>query len=235
MATINDPNTAGNVAYVGPVGTAAGDQPLHVSVRPDPVGALGHYIAHVFTGNIGAGAGALSELVQLRYTSTNNVIVYDVVLEHFRSLGTAFVAGNFLFDVIKSTAWTADGTGGVTQVPILFRTGFAVPTATVRVATTAALGAGTKTLALQPFRAIRGIVSTAINAHMLGLISAAANITVGYPIPSYGIPMLPDPTLPGAYPVHLGNNEGLSIRATVPGTGVWEAAFTIRFAETTGY
>lgn len=208
---------------------------LHVIVKPDDAGALGHYVGHLFTGNIAAGAAALSELVQLRYTGTNLVIVHDVILEHFRSLGTAFAAGDFLFSATRATGWTADGTGGATQVPEKLRTSFAAPTATLRIATTAALGAGTKTLATQPLRAIRGIVSTGVNAMQLGLISASANITVGYPATPNGISLVPDAELPGSYPIILAQNEGLSIRATVPGTGVWEAAFTIRLAEVTAF
>jgi hypothetical protein len=234
MAVINDPNTAANIARVGPVDTAAGDASQHANLRPDDYGSLGHYRAHVFTGNIAAGAGALSELVQLRYTGTAKVVLYSVILEHFRSLGTAFAAGNFLFDVIKSTAWTVDGTGGGTQTPEKLRTSMAAPTATVRVATTAALGAGTKTLATNAYRAVRGIVSTGINAMQLGSIAAAANITVGYPgcvplVPAFG------DTPTGAHPIVLAQNEGISCRATVPGTGVWEAAFTLLFSEVPNY
>ena len=232
MAVINDPSTAANITQVGPVDTSVNEFAAHVSVRPDGAGALGHYMAHVFTGNIAAGAGALSELLQLRYTGTKVVVVYDVTLEHFRSLGTAFAAGNFLFDLIKATAWTVDGTGGGTQVPEKLRTSMAVPTATVRIATTAALGAGTKTLNTNPYRAIRGIASTAVNAFMIGPISAAANVTVGYP---GSIPLVLDSNTPNAYPMVLVQNEGLVARATVPGTGVWEAAFTIRFAEVNAY
>jgi hypothetical protein len=234
VAVINDPNTAANIARVGPVDTSAGDSSQHANIRPDDYGALGHYRVHVFTGNIAAGAGALSELVQLRYTGSNKVVIYSVILEHFRSLGTAFAAGNFLFDVIKSTGWSVDGTGGGTQVPEKLRTSMAAPTATVRVATTAALGAGTKTLATNPYRAIRGIASTAINAMQLGLIAAAANISVGYPGAVPLVPALGDiPT--GGHPIVLAQNEGISCRATVPGTGVWEAAFTILFSEVPNY
>lgn len=234
MAVINDPNTAGNIVRVGPVDTSAGDNSQHINQRPDDYGALGHYRAHLFTGNIAAGAGALSELVQIRYTGTTKVVIYSIVLEHFRSLGTAFAAGNFLFDVIKSTGWSVDGTGGATQVPEKLRTSMATPTTTFRVATTAALGAGTKTLATQPYRAIRGIASVAINGMQLGSISATANITVGYP---GAVPMVPafGDTPVGAHPIVLVQNEGLSVRATVPGTGVWEAAFTVLYSEVPNY
>lgn len=230
MAVQNDPNTAANVARVGDVDTSTGDVGAHVSVRPDPCAALGHYIVHCFTGNMAAAAGALSELVQIRYTGAKKLIIYDILVEHFRSLGTAFAAGNYLFDYIRATGWSVDGTGGALVVPEKVRTSMGAPTTTVRVATTAPLGAGTKTLSTAALRAIRGIVSTGINAHMLGSISAAANITVGMPGPT----LLTHPSAT-AYPLVLAQNEGAVIRATVPGTGVWEAAFTVRLAEVENY
>jgi hypothetical protein len=209
---------------------------LHVIVKPDDVGALGQYVFHGVTGSVAAGAGALSEVVQLRYTGGNAVLVYEVVLESFVAT-TAFAAGSYLFDVIKSINFTVDGTGGGTQVPEKLRTSFSAPTATVRIATTAALGAGTKTLATQPFRAIRGNATTGVavtgGETELGPMTSAA-ISVGYPgaVPLYPSPAVPDQN---AHPIHLIANEGLSIRATVPATGVWIASFTIRFAEVTAY
>ena len=185
MAVINDPNVAANVARAGPVDTSGGDFSVHVSTRPDDYGTLGHYSAHGLTGSIAAGAAALSEIAQLRYTGANKVIVYAVVLEHFRAT-TAFVAGTFLFDLNRSTSWTVDGSGGGTQTPEKLRTSMAAPTATFRIATTAALGAGTKTLSTQPLRGIRGNVSTGVavagGETELGSMTSAA-ISVGYPGP----------------------------------------------------
>lgn len=233
MAVIQDPNNTANIARVGAVDTSADAPAQHTDVRPICAGSLGHFVTHAFTGNIAAGAAGLSELLQLRYTGTNKMVITDVWLEHFRSLGTAFAAGNFLFDCIKATAWTVDGTGGANQTPEKLRESMAAPTHTIRIATTAALGAGTKTLKTQPYRAIRGIVSTAINGMQLGSIAAAANVTVGYPLS--GVPLLAPSTLPNPFPVVLAINEGLVIRATVPGTGVWEASFTIRAVEVENY
>ncbi len=209
---------------------------LHVITKPDDVGALGQYMFHGVTGSVAAGAGPLSEIVQLRYTGTNVVAIYDVVLESFVAT-TAFAAGSYLFDVIRAINWTVDGTGGGTQVPEKIRTSFAAPTATVRISTTAALGAGTKTLATQPLRAVRGNTSTGVavagGETELGPMTSAA-ISVGYPgaIPLYPSPAAPDTII---YPIICAQNEGVVVRATVPATGVWVASFTIRFSELTAY
>lgn len=224
--------TSGSVADVG----AIAQKGLHVIVKPDDVGALGQYMFHGVTGSVAAGAGALSEILQFRYTGTNLALIYDVVLESFVAT-TAFAAGSYLFDVIRAISWTVDGTGGGTQVPEKIRTSFAVPTATVRIATTAALGAGTKTLATQPLRAIRGNTSTGVavagGETELGAMTSAA-ISVGYPGPAalYPSPFVPDQI---AYPITCAQNEGIVVRATVPATGVWIASFTIRFSEVTAY
>jgi hypothetical protein len=221
-----------NVAEVG----AGAQKALHVTGKPDDVGALGQYMAHGVTGSVGAGAGALSEIVQLRYPGANLALVYSVVLESFVAT-TAFAAGSYLFDVIRAAPWGTDGTGGATQVPEKLRTSFAAPTATFRIATTAALGAGTKTLATQPLRAIRGNTSTGVavagGETEVGVMSSA-QISVGYPGPValYPSPFAPDQVV---YPITLANNEGVVVRATVPATGVWIASFTIRFAEVTAY
>lgn len=222
-------------ASIAEVGAGA-QKGLHVITKPDDVGSLGHYMFHGVTGSVAAGAGALSEIVQFRYTGSNLCLIYNTVLESFVAT-TAFAAGAFLFDVVKATAWTVDGTGGGTQVPEKVRTSHAAPTVTARIATTGALGAGTKTLATQPVRAIRGNTSTGVavagGETELGAMTSAA-ISVGYPGP---VALYPSPFVPdqNSYPIVLAQNEGLVIRATVPATGVWIASFTARMAEVTAY
>lgn len=230
------------IAIVGNGGTIAGvgaeaQRGIHVITKPDDVGNLGHYMFHGVTGSIAAGAGSLAEFVQIRYTGSNLCLVYDIILESFVAT-TAFAAGSYLFDVIKSVSWTVDGTGGTAQTPEKVRTSHAAPTVTTRIASsTAALGAGTKTLATNPLRAIRGNTTTGVavtgGETNLGPMASAA-ISVGYPGP---VALYPSPFVPDqqAYPIVLTQNEGVSVRATVPATGVWIASFTARMAEVTAY
>src|SRR5689334_1791962 len=133
---------------------------------PQPLGyadALGYYSAVLTTGTIGAGASALSELVQMRWVSTTAVCaIQEVRVLEFWNVATAWTAGRFLFDVCKSVAWTVDGTGGnavtVTSPQFKLRTNHAATQFSTgfRLATTAALGAGTKTLLTNPFGACYG-------------------------------------------------------------------------------
>jgi len=224
--------TSGALAEVG----AASQKGMHVILKPDDVGSLGQYMISCVTGSMAAGLAAASEILQLRYTGANLLLIYDVVLESFVAT-TAFVAGTWAFDVIRATAWTVDGTGGATQVPEKLRTSFAAPTATARIATTAALGAGTKTLATVSLRVIRGNTSTGVavagGETQVG-VQSSAQISVGYPgaVPIYPSPAVPDQN---AYPIVCAQNEGIAIRASVPGTGVWVASFTARVAEVTAY
>jgi len=236
MAVINDPNTAANVAKVGPVDTASGDQPLHVDVRPPGMGSLGQYIAFGETGSIAAGALTNGELFQLRYTGTNIVIVHSVMLEYV-VVTTAFVAGEMSYNVIKATGWTVDGTGGALQTPEKLRTSFAAPTATFRVPTTAALGAGTKTLATNPLRKVRGQPLTGV-AVAGGDPILAPGTTAGVPAGIFsGIPLYPSPAAPDqvVYPIHLVQNEGIVVRITQPGREVAIHGVTIRFSEVSAY
>lgn len=238
MATINDPTTAANIAMVGPVNTSAGDQPLHVEVRPSAMGSLGQYMAFGQTGSIGAGALADpgGELFQLRYTGANTCLVHSVTMEYV-AVTTAFVVGEFSYSVTKATSWSIDGTGGALQTPEKLRTSMAAPTTTFRVPTTAALGAGTKTLATNYIRKIRGnSLSGAAGAGgnpMLGYTTSAA-VTSGFNVP---LALYPGPYASdnAAHPIHLAANEGVVVRLIQPGTGVAIHGCTIRFSEVTAY
>jgi hypothetical protein len=95
----------------------------------------------------------------------------------------------------------------------------------VRIATTAALGAGTKTLDTQDI----GWIVT----HSSGGVSVAA--------PIIGSSYLPTPVLwtaeiaNGEHPVVLAQNEGVIVRATVPATGVWNLGMRIKWSEVTAF
>lgn len=238
MAVINDPTTGANIARVGAIDTAAGDVPLHVEVRPSPMGSLGQYMAFGQTGSIGAGALADpgGELFQLRYTGSNTVLVHSVTIE-FMAVTTAFVTGEIAYSVTKAVSWSIDGTGGALQTPEKLRTSMAAPTATFRVPTTAALGAGTKTLATNYIRKIRGNSLTgAAGAGGIPLLvpTTSAAVTSGFNVP---LALYPGPYASdnAAHPIHLIQNEGIVVRLIQPGTGVAIHGCTIRFSEVTAY
>lgn len=213
---------------------------LHVVSKPQDHGALGHYRAVLTTGTIGAGAGALSEVVQMRWVDATRVcVVFGVNVLEFYNVATAWTAGRFLFDVVRSTAWTVDGTGGgavavtdpqlqmrsATMGASLFSTGF-------RLATTAALGAGTKVLDTLPLGATYGRVDAVAVKHH---IPQSNVVTTASPAAGLGIELLSIDLATGEHPLVLAQNEGISIRATVPATGTWAAAFLVKWAELTAF
>ena len=213
---------------------------LHAIAKPQDYGSLGHYRAVLTTGTIAAGMAANGELVQMRWVDATRfcVITHVAVLE-FRNITTAFAAGVYQFNVTRSTAWSADGTGGgVVSVAdpqlqlraaamgaSLFSTGF-------RLATTAALGAGTKTLDTVPMGACFGNVgSTPAIAEYF--IPKGGGVTgTGGP----GVDLIAPDTGAGEHPIVLTSNggstsEGISIRGTVPATGTWIASFLVKWCE----
>jgi hypothetical protein len=141
---------------------------------------------------------------------------------------TFFAAGVPLqIDLIKSTGWTGQGTLG-TGVTLgannKKRTSMGsslMAVGDMRIATTAALGAGTKTLE-------GNSVSTLIAA---GPITASLNGTI------FGKTTLTDSDMAsGEHPFILATNEGLSIRSVaVPATGTWSMAVTLKWMELTSF
>lgn len=161
-----------------------------------------------FSGVMAAGLSADSEIFQFRWANASQrAIVLDVSLSAAND-GTAFAAGTALFSVMKASGWTVDGSGG-SAVTLTGNNGklnnviSAQVLPTVRISSTAALTAGTKTELLRIGSAVGGVVATA------------------------GTVVLPPTTLysdafTGLQPVVLGNEEGFTVKATVPATGTWK-------------
>jgi len=173
----------------------------------------------VVTGLMAAGAGANSEIFQLRNTSGKNIRLLYAGL----SVGadaTGFAAGTAVFDIIKATAWSAQGTGGtaiaLTAPELLDHTNqnpSRLVAGDVRVATTAPLGAGTKTLN-----------ASAIQALVCAVPVAAGSVLL-YPQDLFVVDG------PDFIPFTIANNEGIVIRATVPATGTWRAGVNVAWSE----
>lgn len=188
--------------------------------------ALGHYSVDVSTGDMAAGAGANSEVLQFRWTSSTVLaVVYEITITGMRAT-TAFAAGTIDIKATKARAWTAAGTGGgtltLTTDEAQLRTNMATSVVgEVRVATTAALGAGTKTLDTQN----------------LGQIVTHSSGGTGSATPIIGSIYLPITSLfdadlsSGHSPLVLTTNEGFVVRATVPATGVWNLGMRVKWAE----
>jgi hypothetical protein len=92
----------------------------------------------------------------------------------------------------------------------------------MRIATTAALGAGTKTLEANSLSAIAapGPITASLNGQIIAPGTILWQAEVG----------------DGEHPLVLVQNEGFVIRSVaVPATGTWTAAITVDWAETTAY
>ncbi|MDH4341378.1 MAG: hypothetical protein OEW47_13575, partial [Thermoleophilia bacterium] len=185
------------------------------------------------------GMAANGELLQMRWVdATRFCVITDVKILQFRNITTAFAAGVYNFEAIRATAWTVDGTGGTaiavadpqlqvrppTMGNSLFSTGF-------RFATTAALGAGTKTLDTNPMGAAYGNVgSTPAIAEFFIPKGGGTSGTGGG-----GVDLMNPDVGAGEHPLVLSQNEGLVVRATVPATGTWIASVLVKWQELTAF
>lgn len=193
------------------------------SQRPLELGGRGAYSIGLATGIIAAGLAANSELLQFRWVDATRVVIVRSVQISAAISTLGFVAGvPPTIELRKALSWSAQGTGGT---GITFatndskkRTSFPqtlMAAGDLRIATTAALGAGTKTLD-----------SNAYNV-MVGNTAVATATTQIFP-PST---ILYDQDA-ARYPLHLIQNEGFVIRAVqTPGTGTWTLTALIEWDE----
>lgn len=197
-----------------------------VSIRPMPFGSRGGYSIALTTGILPAALAANSEIFQFRWVDGSGRIAI------LRRIGISAVVSTTFFaagvpvqiDARDARAWTAQGTLGT---GITFaandqkkRTNFGtslLAAGDVRIATTAALGAGTKTLDGNAFAAIAapGPITASLNGMII-----APNTTLW------------TPNQASEYPRVYANQEGFVVRSVaVPATGTWTATVTVDWDE----
>lgn len=192
---------------------------IRVTQRPVDYGALGIYSASALTGTMAAGLGAASEVCQFRWTdATRYGAIYRVTWDGLAGSATSFVAGFGSINLTIARGWSADGTGGtaltLTGNNQKLRTAMGTAlVGTLRISSTAALGAGTKTLDSNPIDQISLTFGTAANTQVTGRV------------------VLFDAQETNYHPIILASNEGVAVRVTVPGTGTWQGGVTIAWAE----
>lgn len=224
MAVINDPNIAANVAQVG-MGSGTIWVPQHVTPGPIPVGTgMGGRISMV-SGTIAAALGANSELFQFRYvTAAGRVcLVHGISVSAGMNVAASAAALLSLRATI-ARGWTADGTGGtaatLTGNNQKLRTAFgaASEVSSARMATTAALGAGTKTLDSQDIGGVSyGVLTGAITVTPNGVLIPKTNL-------------LGDFAGSLAFPLVLANQEGFVVRSGIIGPAAMTWALTVDVA-----
>ncbi len=201
---------------------------LRTTLRPTDYSTLGHYSLGVGTGVLPAALAANAEIFQFRWADATRICVINEVRISACVSTTYFAAGvPVQIDLVKSTGWSAAGTGGTAISPAALlkkRTSMGsslVASGDIRVATTAALGTGTKTL----------------EGNALAMLMAPGPITAslnGQIVPP-GTQLLSN--LPGEeHPLVLAQNEGFSIRSVaVPATGTWQATVQVDWTEVAAY
>ena len=202
---------------------------VRVTPRPVDYGTLGIYSYGGSTGILPAALAANSEVFQFRWVDATRFAVVRRVRLSAAVTTTMFAAGVPVeINMVKATAWTGQGTAGTGIVPadtLKCRTSMGstlVGSGDMRIATTAALGAGTKTLEAN---SIRSIVAG-------GPITASLNGTIIAPGTLFWEAEPGD----GGHPLVLAANEGFVIRSVaVPATGTWRLSIMVDWAEVTAY
>jgi hypothetical protein len=202
---------------------------VRTTQRPADHGSLGAYAYGGFTGILPAALAGNSEIFQFRWTDATRFCLINEVKISACVSTTFFAAGvPVQIDMVKATGWSGQGTLGTGVTPaatLKKRTSMGstiVASGDIRISTTAALGAGTKTL--------EGNSLAAIAAP--GPITASLNGQIIAP----GTPLFVSDVNRGEHPLLLAQNEGFVIRSVaVPATGTWTAAIRVDWTEVTAY
>jgi hypothetical protein len=200
---------------------------LRVESRPLDYGALGSFRKGLRSGTMAAALAANAEIMQFRWTSAARfAVIQRVMLDGAASGATGFTAGLGIIDMVPARAWTVDGSGGTAGTTTgnvgKLRTSMASSmdggaSGAMRISSTAALGAGTKTLDTDAMASLTFGVGTAAFTNLFGQVVL------------FGEDIGPQ------HPLVLAQNEGFVLRATVPATGVWSFGATVLWTEVAAY
>lgn len=216
--------------YSGVVADVGQDfRSMAFEAKPSSMQGLGSYSFGGLTGILPAALAANSEIFQFRWTDATRLAIIRKVRISASVSTTMFAAGvPVQIDLIKSTGWSAQGTGGTGITPAaLLKKRTSMPATLLaagdmRIATTAALGAGTKTL----------------DTYALSALAAAGPITgsLNGQIIAPGTILFQNELGDGEHPLVLAQNEGFSIRSVaVPATGTWTASIDVQWFEAVSF
>ena len=190
------------------------------AIKPNDVGALGAYSLGAVSGVMAAGLAANAPIFSFRYGGANLVLLKRVLLTAINA-GTAFTAGVCNFSMFAARSFTASDSGGTSVLPTLNKLRTSQGTtgvSDIRLSSTGALTAGTRTLDGQPLAALTGVASV-----------TASTVIIPPATPLF------DRSAPGAWPDVIANNEGFVIQATVAATGTWTFAVQVDWEEVSTY
>lgn len=198
-----------------------------ITARPLDYGSLGHYRLSMTSGTIAAALAANGELFQFRWTDATRLAVVQKVLISAGANVAATAAALCSLECVIARSFSAAGTGGtaatITGNNAKTRTSMGTTLlGEARMATTAALGAGTKTLDTQGIGNVfigigTGAITTAVKLQLVEKID------------------LVEVDAPSAqHPIVLAQNEGFVIKngaVAFPATMTWGLSVTVVWAE----
>lgn len=177
---------------------------------------VGAYSTDVVSGTMAAGLAGAAPVFACRWgDTTGKLMVLRYLAIEVNSLGTGFTPGLGLFEAVRATGFTASDTGGAAVTPAAGkakrRTLHADSAITdLRVATTAALGAGTRVLDTNPFATLRAQIDATTNKVFVPGLAGNPAATMFEAYQQRDVPFV------------FAQDEGFVLRATVPATGTWE-------------
>lgn len=199
---------------------------LRVEQRPLDHGTLGAYRKSMLSGTMAGSLAANSEIYQFRWSDATRLCsIHSVYLDGIVGGATVFTPGFVDIELVPARAFTADGTGGATgttsgnngKVRTSMGTSLITTASSIRCATTAALGIGTK------------VLDTDAIGQLALSFGATANVQYAGRVALFG----EDPG--NDHPLILATNEGFMIRATVPALGTWQFGVTVDWTELAAY
>ncbi len=189
------------------------------------VGQGGHYYWGGSSGIIPAALSANSEVFQFRWASSTKIAKVRKIIVSASVTTTMFAAGVPVeIALFKCNAWSAAGTGGTAVDIAAFNKADSQMSSSgqtsgdIRIATTAALGAGTKNLETNALTQI--VAAGPITAILYGSILPVGTVLWEAKVSE------------GEAPLTLRLNEGFSIvSVAVPATGTWRLGVHVYWAE----
>jgi len=228
MAVINDPNTAANIAQVGPVSTATTQNGIHAQLRPIPYGGNGHYyVSNVHA--IPVSANANGHRFAMRNTHATKLVVITFIRLFDLQLAAATATIYQGWQVFIARSFTTFHTTSVTSFTL---TGSNQKKRT-SMATVGAVGNAGHSAAVAAGMTGQGLTADAAPLLELGTIQ-----TITTPNTTMWLVERDFNVADGGHPVVLAQNEGLIITGPtiVSGAaGTSQLGYTVGWAEVDAY
>jgi hypothetical protein len=206
------------------------DNALFAELRSPAVGSLGVYGEAAQSGAITATMASGATVFSMRWTDSTRLCLIRRVSVVGIVLTTITTAVRSDLQLFVARSFTSSDSAGTAVVPSSsenkLRTSFGgtlFATGNIRVASTAAVTAGTRTLDTNPIGRVLGFYATAAGSYVFGQ--------------GGGYAYLWDRTQLGLHPLVLAQNEGIVVTSSAagPATGTFTLGFQVEWLETAAY